>query len=114
MAALLIAGGTVGAAGTKWPGSLNIKVNANAAAESDPQKTAGPPATAPNSTPEVFAEDYTRHLLFLMDADKNGKVSKKEFMDFMSKEFDRLDANHDGQLDVNELAKWQVHPYVGK
>ena len=114
IAALCLAGATVGTAGPKWPGGLHVSVNSNAAAESDPQETTGPPAAAPNSNPDIFAEEYTKKLLILMDTDKNGKVSKQEFMNFMSKEFDRLDTNHDGQLDINELAKWEVHPYVGK
>ena len=62
----------------------------------------------------MAAEDFARKLLLLMDTDKNGMVSKKEWMDFMSKEFDLLDTNHDGQLDVNELAKFHEHPFVGK
>jgi hypothetical protein len=111
---LLVAGATVITAGPKLSGGLSVSVNSNEAVESDPQKTTGPPAAAPNSNPDVLAQDYTKHLLFLMDADQNGKVSKKEFMNFMSKEFDRLDTNHDGELDVKELGKWQVHPYVGK
>ncbi len=114
IAALFAVGATVGIAGPKWRGSLNVRLDSNQAAESDPQKTTGPPATAPNSNSDVIADVYTKKLLALMDTDKNGKVSKHEFMNFMSKEFDRLDTDHDGDLDVNELAKWQVHPYVGK
>ena len=51
----------------------------------------------------------TAELLRLMDTDANGKVSKAEFMQFMSSEFDRLDVNHDGELDPNELAATRYH-----
>lgn len=49
------------------------------------------------------AEPEAKHLLRLMDKDQNGKVSKEEFMMFMSAEFDRLDKDKSGALDVNEL-----------
>jgi len=52
---------------------------------------------------EVSVAKYTLELINRMDADKNGEVSKAEFMDFMSKEFDRLDVNHDGKLQQNEV-----------
>jgi len=42
-------------------------------------------------------------LLAIMDKDKNGKVSKEEFLNFMSAEFDRLDRDKSGELDVQEL-----------
>ena len=45
-----------------------------------------------------------------MDRDKNGKVSRQEFMKFMSAEFDRLDVNKDGELDVKELTGLRVVP----
>lgn len=40
-----------------------------------------------------------------MDTDRNGQVSKEEFMRFMEKEFDLLDVNKDGVLDVSELER---------
>jgi hypothetical protein len=51
-----------------------------------------------------------RELVIIMDTDKNGRVSKKEFMDFMSAEFDRLDTDKSGELDVKELSKSVVRP----
>jgi len=57
--------------------------------------------------------EETKDLLRLMDKDKNGKVSKKEFMSFMEAEFDRLDTNHDGELDVNELSQLRVGKHPG-
>jgi len=47
-------------------------------------------------------------LLRLMDTDNNGKVSRAEYMAFMAAEFDRLDINHDGELDLKELEKSQL------
>jgi Ca2+-binding EF-hand superfamily protein len=51
----------------------------------------------------TIAEANAKQLLQLMDTDKNGKISKKEWMNFMSKEFDRLDTDHSGELDPHEL-----------
>lgn len=47
-------------------------------------------------------------MLLLMDTDKNGKISKQEWMNFMEAEFDRLDTAKNGQLDVKELAQSQL------
>jgi hypothetical protein len=46
-----------------------------------------------------------RQLMQLMDKDNDGTVSKEEFMDFMSQTFDRLDVNHGGQLEREELRR---------
>jgi hypothetical protein len=43
-----------------------------------------------------------------MDTDKNGRISKQEWMSFMEKEFDRLDPDKSGELDPKELAKSKV------
>ena len=68
----------------------------------------GAPAFKPDSKPVAAGEFEAKRLLVLMDADKSGTVSKKEFMDFMAAEFDRLDTNHDGVLDVKELEQSQL------
>jgi hypothetical protein len=52
---------------------------------------------------DAIAERNVKELLLLMDTDKNGRISKQEWMDFMSREFDRLDANKNGELDPKEL-----------
>jgi hypothetical protein len=51
---------------------------------------------------------YTQDIIDAMDADKNHEVSKAEFLDFMSKEFDRLDAIHDGKLQQSEIFNKQI------
>ncbi len=61
---------------------------------------------APNKT--AIAQENVKQLLLLMDTDKNGKISKKEWMDFMSAEFDRLDTDKSGELDQKELMQSRV------
>src|SRR5580692_427394 len=56
----------------------------------------------------ALGEDEVKQLLMLLDTDKNGKVSKQEFMKFMQAEFDRLDKDKSGELDVKELTQSQV------
>jgi 5S rRNA maturation endonuclease (ribonuclease M5) len=53
----------------------------------------------------ALAENEIRQLLLLLDTDKNGKISRQEFMKFMEREFERLDRDKSGQLDVKELAQ---------
>jgi hypothetical protein len=66
----------------------------------------------------ALGEDDVEQLLLLMDTDKNGKISKAEWMNFMSKEFDRLDTDHSGELDVHEIAQSRLratrHSNTGK
>ena len=53
----------------------------------------------------AIGENEVKQLLLLMDTDKSGKISKKEYMDFMEKEFDRLDKDKSGELDPKELTQ---------
>jgi Ca2+-binding EF-hand superfamily protein len=53
----------------------------------------------------ALGEEEVKQLILLMDADKNGKLSKEEYMRFMAAEFDRLDIDHSGELDVKELTQ---------
>jgi Ca2+-binding EF-hand superfamily protein len=60
------------------------------------------------STPKdklTIGEADVKQLLLLMDADMNGKISKEEYMRFMAAEFDRLDKDNSGELDVKELTQ---------
>ena len=51
----------------------------------------------------ALGEEEVKQLLLLMDADKSGKISKQEWMKFMEAEFDRLDKDKSGDLDVKDL-----------
>jgi Ca2+-binding EF-hand superfamily protein len=56
----------------------------------------------------TLAMENAKQLLMLMDMNKNGKISKQEWMNFMSAEFDRLDSDHSGELDPHELLRSSV------
>jgi len=58
--------------------------------------------------PQVLAEQDVKDLILLLDEDKNGQVSKKEFLRFMEAEFDRLDKDKSGELDVRELKESRI------
>jgi hypothetical protein len=53
----------------------------------------------------ALGENEVKQLLLLMDTDQSGKISKQEWMKFMEAEFDRLDKDRKGQLDVKELTQ---------
>lgn len=52
--------------------------------------------------------EEVKQLLVLMGSNRDGKISKKEFMSLMEAEFDRLDAGKKGVLDAKELMRSQV------
>jgi Ca2+-binding EF-hand superfamily protein len=66
----------------------------------------------------ALGEPEVIQLLLLMDTDKNGTISKQEWMNFMEAEFDRLDKDKSGDLDAKDLAQSKLrvsHPVsVGK
>ena len=53
----------------------------------------------------ALGEEQVKQLLLLMDTDKNGKISKQEWMNFMEAEFDRIDKDKSGELDVKEITQ---------
>jgi hypothetical protein len=64
--------------------------------------------TASASKPQdnlALGEGQVKKLLFLMDTDNDGMVSKQQFMSFMEAEFNRLDKKKEGKLDVKELTQ---------
>jgi len=73
------------------------------------QKSGEPVVKPPPQDRLTAGEGAATQLLLLMDTDKDGMVSKAEFMAFMSAEFDHMDMNHDGRLDVPELTRFVQH-----
>ncbi len=60
-------------------------------------------ALAASKLTDAAAESDVRNLMLLMDKDKNGTVSKEEFLQYLLQAFDQLDVNKSGQLERNEL-----------
>jgi hypothetical protein len=54
------------------------------------------------------ADGPAERLLFRMDRNRDGGVSKQEFLDYMDAEFDRLDTDKNGKLDSNELKQLRI------
>jgi Ca2+-binding EF-hand superfamily protein len=62
-------------------------------------------AEAKKSSVDTFSTNvYTQALVDRMDANKDGKVSKAEFMKFVEAEWNALDKNKDGVLQTTEFA----------
>jgi Ca2+-binding EF-hand superfamily protein len=53
----------------------------------------------------AIGEEAVKQLLRLMDTDKKGMLSKQEFMKFMEAEFERLDKDKKGELNVKDLTQ---------
>jgi Ca2+-binding EF-hand superfamily protein len=62
-------------------------------------------AVAQSRRTSAAATRDVQQLIRMMDADRNGTVSKDEFMNYMSQTFDRLDVNKSGTLEPNELRR---------
>jgi hypothetical protein len=90
------------------------------AGDAQSEKATPPPSAAKKAPPQdklTVAETEAIDLMLLLDTNKDGKLSKQEWLSYMEAEFDRLDVNKDGFLDAKELRKTRVrvvHPPVGK
>lgn len=55
-----------------------------------------------------IGDSQAERLMVLMDRHHEGGVTKEEFLRYMDAEFDRLDTDKNGKLDVNELRQLRV------
>jgi hypothetical protein len=55
-------------------------------------------AMSKNTKAAATRDSQARQLLRAMDRDKDGTVSKQEYLDFMSGTYNRLDVKKNGQL----------------
>jgi Ca2+-binding EF-hand superfamily protein len=51
----------------------------------------------------ALANENVEELLLLPDTDKNGRISKQEWLNFMEAEFNQRDKDGNGELDRKEL-----------
>ena len=56
----------------------------------------------------AIASEKVKELLAVMETDKNGKISKQEWMKFMESEFDKLDTTKKGEIDPKQILKSSV------
>ena len=56
----------------------------------------------------AMGEEEVKHLLLLMNPDKQGMVSQQEYMKFMEAEFERLDREKKGELNVRKLTQSEL------
>lgn len=57
----------------------------------------------------AIGENDAEQLMLLIGPNKHGKITKQAWMKFMAAEFDRLDKDKSGSLDVKELAESRLH-----
>jgi Ca2+-binding EF-hand superfamily protein len=70
------------------------------------RREAGVPLVGLNKRTIIAGTRDVAQLVRLMDKDKNGIVSKQEFLDAMAQMFDRADVNRNGELERNEVARF--------
>jgi hypothetical protein len=59
----------------------------------------------PRNDKLAMGEPEVKELLSLLGQDKNGMVSEQTFLNYMQAEFERLDTNKDGVLNVRRLTR---------
>jgi EF hand len=106
-----------GIAATLVAGTLAVNAGTAQSEKATGVVSPGPAAEkAEHERKLAAATEAAKQRLLVMDTENSGRVSKQEWMRFMEAEFDRLDANHNGELDVKELTQSRVRyrAWVGK
>ncbi len=88
------------------PGNIVLAVAVLAAAWAIPGNAAEQQnqASPKPQDSQALALTQVKQLLPLADSDGSGRVSKQEWMKFMKAEFDRLDRNKSGVVDLKDVA----------
>ncbi len=62
-------------------------------------------AFAANDRAEAQNKGHGRQMMHKMDKDRNGRVSKAEYMRYMEGQFNRLDVNRNGSISASTSAQ---------
>ena len=60
-------------------------------------------SAAPSGAVEFAGQFWTESMMKTMDTNKDGMVSRDEFMSYMGAQFDRMDQNRDRMLTTQEF-----------
>jgi Ca2+-binding EF-hand superfamily protein len=63
-------------------------------------------AFAVNDRAEAQSKGHGRQMMHKMDTDRNGRVSKAEYMRYMEGQFNRLDTNRNGSISAREMSRF--------
>src|SRR4030065_1452304 len=82
---------------------------ADTAKEGDHQHRSGQAEGHDDMKSDDHHENHCKHMMSEVDLDKDGKISRREFMSHHGAKFDKKDINKDGFLDEAEMSKMMKH-----
>jgi hypothetical protein len=53
--------------------------------------------------PAVLATEHVREILLVMNPDRNGNITREQWLQFMAAEFDHLDSDRKGAIEPRKL-----------
>ncbi len=62
-----------------------------------------PVSAAPAASAELVSAFWNEEMMKRMDRNKDGKVARQEFLDYMAAQYDKMDVNKDKMLDKKEF-----------
>lgn len=108
VAALLLAG-----AGVFWFNSGAANRGLQPILPALPQATADDRGALPDDIPEASAKTREQRRFGRLDKDKNGNITREEYLASRRKAFAKLDTNGDGKLDFDEWAIKATTKFAG-
>jgi len=88
---------------TKIPGNANESLRAKSGFVASAGVFAAAPQGADDPQPALGKMFFTERMMRNMDKNKDGMVSRQEFLDYMGAQFDKMDAKKKGMLNKSEF-----------